>query len=519
MMPSMLFSADRPGLRQPSGRRIAVLPRHRKQQGAFAVMSVPLLIVIIGFCGLALDIGRIYNRRVDLHGIAKAAALAAARELNGTSEGVAAARAAAKEVAEGLRYQRFGDGVAPAWTDDALSFSSTPSRYGTWIASPGAGASDAAAAQLYFARVDTDGLGAGASSVETFLIRVLARSLQTVQVNDSAIAGRTSIRMTPIGICAMSPDRAAERSATGTNGIKLSELVQYGFRRGVSYDLMQLNPNGITPLRYVINPVSRPGANSGALSMAKLAPFVCSGTMWVHGLTGGAIRVSALPASAPLADLQASLNTRFDLFSGTSCSKNGAPPDVNIKGFAYDTANGAKWMSPAKGSPAALTTTERGKRETVADLPTPPATAGDYGPLWAHAKAVKAPSPLDSPEPVGGFAVFAPTDWPTLYKSGPSTSTYPSSPPTPYQSSLPASGFFTPPRVANRDVAIPYRRVLNIPLLDCASGAPSGANAQATVVAVGKFFMTALATDDELIAEFGGIFRNEALPGQVELFP
>lgn len=50
-------------------------------------------------------LGQIYNRTVDLSGLAKATALAAAHELNGTSTGIAAARAKARQVAESLKYQ------------------------------------------------------------------------------------------------------------------------------------------------------------------------------------------------------------------------------------------------------------------------------------------------------------------------------------------------------------------------------------------------------------------------------
>jgi uncharacterized membrane protein len=63
-------------------------------------MTVPLLLVIIVFCGLALDTGALYNRKVELSGLARAVALAAAKELNGTSAGVIAAQTRARQTAE-----------------------------------------------------------------------------------------------------------------------------------------------------------------------------------------------------------------------------------------------------------------------------------------------------------------------------------------------------------------------------------------------------------------------------------
>ncbi len=57
------------------------VPATGKQAGAFAVLFAVVLLVILGFCGLALDIGSVYNRKVDVHAIAKTVALAAARRV------------------------------------------------------------------------------------------------------------------------------------------------------------------------------------------------------------------------------------------------------------------------------------------------------------------------------------------------------------------------------------------------------------------------------------------------------
>jgi hypothetical protein len=42
--------------------------RRPREKGAFAVMFVPLLLLIIAFIGLAIDIGPLYNRKVELNG-------------------------------------------------------------------------------------------------------------------------------------------------------------------------------------------------------------------------------------------------------------------------------------------------------------------------------------------------------------------------------------------------------------------------------------------------------------------
>jgi hypothetical protein len=89
----------------------------RREAGVFAVMFVPLLLVILALCGLALDAGQVYNRKVDLTGTAKAVALAAARELNGTDAGITSAKAKAKATAEALHYRYFENGVPFTWSE------------------------------------------------------------------------------------------------------------------------------------------------------------------------------------------------------------------------------------------------------------------------------------------------------------------------------------------------------------------------------------------------------------------
>jgi hypothetical protein len=108
----------------------SVARTRRREKGVFAIMLAPLLIVIVIFCGLAIDAGQLYNRKVDLTGVAKAVALAAARELNGSDAGIAAARTRARETAEAMKFQHFGVGTSFVWNDAALSFECKRRRAG-----------------------------------------------------------------------------------------------------------------------------------------------------------------------------------------------------------------------------------------------------------------------------------------------------------------------------------------------------------------------------------------------------
>jgi hypothetical protein len=492
-------------------------PGHRHERGVFGIMAIPLVLVLLAFCGLALDAGQLYNRKVDLNGMAKAVALAAARELNGTDTGIAAAKARAKEIAEGMRYQYIEQGIGFVWKDAALTFSAGPDRSGEWVSGP---TGSAPVSSLYFAKVDTAALDASVGQVHTLLIGLFSDSLKTVKLTDSAVAGRTAVNVTPLAICAMLPDPAFPLPHTPPGGgSTVYELVQYGFRRGVSYDLMQLNPVGSTAARYLVNPVVAPGKSSTSFDTSIMGQFLCAGTTWVPRLTGGNILVSSLPSSFPLHSLDIPLNSRFDIYTGGPCDSSGAPPDFNIKKYTYDQTGIVKWMTPNKGAAAAARAPTSSRLGTVADVTTPPPSPGDYGPLWAFAKAVKVPDPLDAPEPAGGYTPFLITDWPTLYTSGPTTTSATYAPITPYESTNVLLGFYAGPGAANLEISTLQRRVLNIPLLTCDTSAPSGSNVPAKVKAIGKFFMTVPATEETLIAEFAGVIPEQSLSGPVELFP
>src|SRR5512139_2980219 len=66
-----------------------------RQSGAVAIMTAFALVLLIAMIGLVVDLGYLYTRKTELQNAADAAALAGARELNGTAAGVTAAVARA----------------------------------------------------------------------------------------------------------------------------------------------------------------------------------------------------------------------------------------------------------------------------------------------------------------------------------------------------------------------------------------------------------------------------------------
>lgn len=476
--------------------------RPRRQHGVTAIMFVMTMLGVVVFSGMALDLVLVHHRRQELDLAARTVALAAAQQLNGSPAGIDNALARGAEVLGTLKY-RYGRG-ALAWRDDLLSFGASPD--GGWI---DAGAAKAAPAGRLFVRTDTAKLDPKAGSVTLHIISLLYPALNSVAVASTAVAGRTGIDVMPLAVCAMSEEAGAARTNPGPPSTE--ELVEYGFRRGVGYDLMQLNPHGVNPANFVIHPFRAPGAAVTPLpSVTAVGPHVCTGQLAITTLRGGPLTVQG---PFPLPSYFRQLNSRFNQYDNNLCTSATAMVDSNPK--FYTRIGGVPWMTATPDQQGALATTSGGKLRTIADLATPPAgtQAKMYGPLWAYARSVPFIAwTSGADEPAAGYATFRPSDWASLYGPGaPVAKNYPAS--TPYQSTDDDAYYELPPP---DQLGLANRRVLNVPLLACpvAAGGPVAAN----VLAIGKFMMTVPATATTLYAEFGGLAPEHTLGGPVELY-
>lgn len=477
----------------------------RAQAGSVGVMFAASLFVIIAVFGLALDLSRLYHRKGELQSVAAAAALAAARELNGTAAGVTSAVAKARSAAQALTYAYGSSNIE--WLDAALAFGE-PADATSWV---DAGAATAAPKAWRYVKVDTGKLDVAFGVVEMYFIRVVLPALTSATVTTHAIAGRSGVNVAPLALCVMSANPAESRAWAGPPAV--NELVEYGFRRGVSYDLMRLNPSGGTGKSFLVDPFAIPGgASVTSTPVSAIGPYVCTGSVALGRVVNQQI---SLLGDFPLPTFYNQLNSRFDLFYAKSsdnyCSPDNAPPDKNIKRYLY---SGLAWMTTVPEGQGARSAFDNGRLLTVADL-VPPASAANtapmYGPLWSYARAVPFSSYVPNAiEPAAGYASFAPANWASLYKPGqPVAGSYPAT--TPYAAI--SGDNFKAPATARKGVR--NRRVLNVPLLECPAGmvAPGAAN----VLAIGKFFMTVPATDTKLYAEFGGLVAEQAIGGSLEL--
>jgi len=471
-----------------------------RQRGAIAIMTALLLPVLIGVLALAIELGRIYNRKVEMQSVADAIAISAAKKLNGTSSGIDDAIEAARFVVESgdaattrprYEYKRLMN-----FSETAIQFAKSLDG-GGWM---NAQAAKLSPAGIAYVKVDTSGLNSDYGKVDLILIKVLG-NFEPVYISHTTVAGRPHIKLMPFAICAMSRNASEPFKERTTNG--LVELTEYGFRRGISYNIMKLSPNTTAGVSYTLDPVSLP-PKGGNFSTDIIASSVCTGTVGLQKVVGETVN---LQKNFPFSQFVAHLNSRFDLPSGP-CNSTAAPPDSNVKQFTYASNN---WMT-SPGRQVAKESISSNRIETVADLVPPAAqTSGTYGPLWTFAQAVPWSSyTAGGIEPPQGYLPFDATSaiWNSLYATNPGLASYPKDSTGAYR-----SPYFTqvngPP---TNYPGVQFRRVLNVPLLECLAPDSPG-----KVVAIGRFFMTVQADTSGIYAEFAGVTLHEELSNAVEL--
>lgn len=319
------------------------------------------------------------------------------------------------------------------------------------------------------------------------------------------MAGRKDSALGPLAVCALDHTEISMRSNAPATAV--DEALEYGFRRGVTYNLLNLNPNGTTPKNYAINPLDFAPAPDLAShrSDSALRPFVCSGAIPAPPVANGTMLYVREPFPPSMV---VELNSRFGNYgSGSACTKFGSPPDANIIDFRGGYAG--FWMSVSPTHASADQYTGAGKLVTVADAASvvPGTLAANYGTLWSFGKPLRYNSAT-----AGLGAPFTKTDWPKLYgvSSGSALSSSYSAITSPYDRGLSPHRLLPTPLTGATG-----RRVLNVPLLECPV---SGSSAR--MLGIGRFLMTTPATQAPagIYAEFGGLTTYGALTASAVLY-
>lgn len=522
---------------------------YRKQQrGAIAVMTgLLMLLVLVPVAGLVLDLGHLYIVKSELQNLADASALAAAKDLDNSTAGVNKAVATGKALALKNRYD-FGSTM----TLQDANFRFGPSPDGPWYT---VAETQASPNGRSFVEVDTrtGGYGGTSTSINTYLMRVAGRN--TTQTYGSAVAGRYTNTVTPIGICAVDPTTRTSSYNYGT----FTELVEYGFRRGVTYNVFELGSlGGATSDPYQINPINAPpGACNASNSSANVtAPFMCVGNSAVLPTGAGQVYTN----TGMTASLDKALNSRFNDFSGSSqCDPASAPPDVNVREYpckgggtecvnnnsnviattppidwmetganslpsqmGVSTLTNASLSTPRYALPSEATAAGSNIWPTVqvprmTAVGSTPAPFANYGPLWSYGRPVQSngstlitPAQANSTSGtqkmygnLGSAADYlTAANYPTAVGNGFSASDAPA----PYNQTGNSNYFVAP----TGRTGVADRRILNIVLIDCRTPpVGSGACGRMTAVGIGKFFMQKKAdfsgSPKKLFVEFTGL--------------
>lgn len=462
----------------------------RRESGSVAVMAAFTLPVAVGLCGLALELSLAFQRQAQLQQLADGVALSAAQQLDSTASGIATAISKAQQTANNRSIRGAGNVVL---NSGVLSFASAAE--GPWL---DFGSASATPAGLRYVRADISALGADFTNLPAIFGSMLGVRGDTV-VGGRAVAGPNGMRVLPLAICAPSNTAVAIRD----NGGGVLEQVHYGFRFGVGYNLLALNPAaGATSGEYfLLDPVSAPGSAAAAASTddSQVAPFMCMGKLAYSSLAGG-LHLRRNGAFG----LWRQLNSRFGSYGGSdACDPFTAPADTNVREFRSVQAS---WMSsyPLQASAASSTPAAGKPLMTVADNapPLPAVAPAQYGTLWAYGPARQS-----------GGGNFAFNKWSWLYPSSPAfsnTGVTWSNSPAPYAGMVTTPGAGTPSRKE--------RRLLHVPLLSCPIAA--GTLVDGAVLAVARFLLTAQASASEVPGEFAGILSAKevaALATDVEL--
>ena len=239
-----------------------------RQHGSAAVPFVAALPVMIGLMALALDLSYMYARKSSLQQVADGIALAAASQLNGTKAGVSNAVLKSYTVAKDSFYDLNLQALI-LWDPAALQLATRPDAPDSDWKDASSISSDALAAGLVFARADTTKLMGALGDpglVETLFAGFLGQSATSLSAK--ATAGPASIQVTPLAVCAISANPSATRNLPA--GLP-AEKIEYGFRRGVSYNLLALGPSAAAATAYLVDPIAPGNATHAAANFTAAA--------------------------------------------------------------------------------------------------------------------------------------------------------------------------------------------------------------------------------------------------------
>src|SRR5258708_5358052 len=208
----------------------------RHERGAILVWFALGLLVVVGFIGIAVDVGRMYLVRTEGQTFVDAGALAAAAELDGTSAGITRAVNAA-----GTRWTKYH---LHSLSFPAPTVEFAPSSTGAW---KGPGNVPSPPTDYRFARVTTN------LTLPMYLMPIFTGT-DNATVAARAVAGQINITSSSEGLLPFAV-MAHSSDPTAGNG--------YGLIRGQSYTLRWRSAANPVLTAYIIKPLTSANKVSG----------------------------------------------------------------------------------------------------------------------------------------------------------------------------------------------------------------------------------------------------------------
>lgn len=296
---------------------VRLLSRHTcpslpKERGAVAIIVALAMVVLVGFAGLALDLGKLYVAKSELQNSADACALAAARELTGASTNQLILAEAAG-IAAGMRHDVLFQGEAISFSvDNNVTFSQTLN--GVYQPKIAFTAAEALLAQFARCTVDRTGIANWFMQVMNLMPGI---SIGNQAVAAGAVATRSPSQTVscaiPVGIC--SSALAPTPPPTGT---WLQSVIGTGGSGG----------SGNLTGNFMWVDYSPPGGGASELGGNLTGAGVCN--LPAIG--------SQVGQSGVISSLAASWNSRFGIYHG-SVKQGESIPDYT--GYAYTDAAGS----------------------------------------------------------------------------------------------------------------------------------------------------------------------------------
>jgi Flp pilus assembly protein TadG len=299
--------------------------RHR-ERGSVIVMVAIFMSLLLLMVGLCIDVSRIYLTRAELQNAADAAALTAARELNGGTTGIdnAVARASGVSGITNTQGLRAKSNVTIASVEFAVNLDGP-----YWQEGPDTTAN---AASITFVRVTTQ------TQTTNILFALSALGASHVE-SRTAVAG-TSVEVS--GICDFFPGAVALSNPNPTPGTLMSLNFNQGTGSGIT----------LADQDYAILEVPQINGN-GTGETAVL----CAGVPNFCKANGDPIHMtpSSNQNNGPK-NCGDGTNTRFDIYAngyGNALTPGAFPPDSNVQQniSATDYLNGTQVTAPNPNGP------------------------------------------------------------------------------------------------------------------------------------------------------------------------